>query len=290
MRSEKLVPFDTHATMLGVEISCSEWREGRVIIKNKESRSKELLAFVKGLRVGDSFSPKEFLSVIGRFQFAEAQVMGRIGKLALGNVRSWMNQREVIVDEQLKSELLMLGERVRYERPRLVPPLTKQRPIVVFTDGASEEQLHVVGGLIFFPDDSPPRFFGSLVPPALIAEWFADMKHVIGPVETYAVLFARSLWHQYLVGSRCVYFIDNYGAMDAYVKGSSHSLHFRRMLLAFERLEANGFHWPWFTRVASPSNIADDPTRLGTVECFPDMIRDHGMCPLLGCRLEDFHK
>ena len=25
---EKLVPFDTHATMLGVEISCSEWREG----------------------------------------------------------------------------------------------------------------------------------------------------------------------------------------------------------------------------------------------------------------------
>ena len=96
--SEKLVPFDTHATMLGVEISCSEWREGRVIIKNKESRSKELLAFVKGLRVGDSFSPKEFLSVIGRFQFAEAQVMGRIGKLALGKVRSWMNQGEVIVD------------------------------------------------------------------------------------------------------------------------------------------------------------------------------------------------
>lgn len=89
---DKLVSFDTHATMLGVEISCDGWRDGRLVIKNKESRSKELLAFARGLRVGDSFSPKEFLSVIGRFQFAEAQVMGRIGKLALGNVRSWMNQ------------------------------------------------------------------------------------------------------------------------------------------------------------------------------------------------------
>ena len=58
--------------------------------------------------------------------------MGRIGKLALGNVRSWMNQREVFVDEQLEAELVMLGERVRHERPRVVPPLTKQQPILVF--------------------------------------------------------------------------------------------------------------------------------------------------------------
>ena len=70
-------------------------------------------------------------------------------------------QHEVLVDEQLKAELKMLGERVRHERPRLVPPLTKQQPILVFTDGASEESLHVVGGFIFFPGDDPPRFLGN---------------------------------------------------------------------------------------------------------------------------------
>ena len=286
--SEKLVQFDKQATMLGVQISWAEWKNKQIDVRNKESRSKELLAYVKGLKVGVRLSPKEFLGVIGRFQFAEAQVMGRIGKLALGNVRSWMNQRKVLVDEQLEAELIMLGERVRHERPRLVPPLTKQQPILVFTDGASEESLHVVGGLIFFPGDDPPRFFGSKVPQGLIDGWFVDMKHIIGPVETYAVLGARALWHKRLVGTRCIDFIDNYGAMDAYMKGSSPSVYFRKMLLAFERLEANGYHWPWFTRVPSFSNIADDPTRLGLVQEFPDMIRDNCFRPLLGCRLEDF--
>ena len=60
------------------------------------------------------------------------------------------------------------------------------------------------------------------------------------------------------------------------------------MLLAFERFEANGYHWPWFARVPSFSNIADDPARLGLVEEFPGMARDSCICPLLGCRLEDF--
>ncbi len=101
--SEKLVQFNKQATMLGVEISCAEWKSKRIVVRNKESRSRELLAYVKGLKVDDRLLPKEFLGVIGRFQFAEAQVMGRIGKLALGNVRSWMNHREVLVDEQLEA-------------------------------------------------------------------------------------------------------------------------------------------------------------------------------------------
>ena len=66
----------------------------------------------------------------------------------------------------------------------MVPPLTKQQPILVFTDGASEDALHVVGGLIFFPGDVPPRFFGGKVPKGLTDEWFVDLKRVIGPVET----------------------------------------------------------------------------------------------------------
>ena len=65
---------------LGSEISCAEWKNKQLVVRNKESRSKELLAYVKGLHVGDRLSPKEFLGVIvGRFQFAEDQVMGRIG-------------------------------------------------------------------------------------------------------------------------------------------------------------------------------------------------------------------
>ena len=47
--ADKLVPFDKQATMLGVEISCAEWKNKQIVLKNKGSPSKELLAYVKGL-------------------------------------------------------------------------------------------------------------------------------------------------------------------------------------------------------------------------------------------------
>ena len=53
--------------------------------------------------------------------------------------------------------------------------------------------------------------------------------------------------------------------MDAFIKGSSSNSDIRELLLCFEKLECNGSHWPWFSRVPSASNCADDPTRVGRV-------------------------
>ena len=49
------------------------------------------------------------------------------------------------------------------------------------------------------------------------------------------------------------------------LSGSSASEELRELLLCFEKLEGHGFHWPWFTRVPSASNCADDPTRVGGI-------------------------
>ena len=147
-----------------------------------------------------------------------------------------------------------------------------------------------VGGVLVFPDETCLRFFGANVPGSLVDEWFSAMKHIIGPVETYALLVARSVWHQHLVGKRCIYFCDNYGAMDAFIKGTSSNSDIRELLLCFEKLECNGSHWPWFSRVPSASNCADDPTRVGHVlgRYLKGAIRDRCMCPLTGLQLTDF--
>ena len=42
-----------------------------------------------------------------------------------------------------------------------------------------------MGGVLVFPDQTGPRFFGSDVARPLVDKWFAAMKHIIGPVETY---------------------------------------------------------------------------------------------------------
>lgn len=77
--------------MLGVEVDCGTWQSGHVVIRNKESRSKEIQQLVANMREGGQLTSKEFLSVVGRLQFAEAQVMGRMGKLALHRIRTWMS-------------------------------------------------------------------------------------------------------------------------------------------------------------------------------------------------------
>ena len=144
--------------------------------------------------------------------------------------------------------------------------------------------------MLVFPDDTSPRFFGANVPESLVNDWFAAMKHIIGPVETYALVVARSVWHQHLVNKRCIYFCDNYGAMDAFIKGSSGNPDIRKLLLCFEQLECNGSHWPWFSRVPSASNCADDPTRVGHVlgSFLSGAVRDRCLCPITGLELSDF--
>ena len=241
------------------------------------------------LSEGGHLTSREFLSIVGRLQFAEAQVMGRMGKLALSRIRTWMSQQRVLVTRELLEEFRLLAERFRREKPREVPMLVDSKSILVFTDGASEADCHTVGGVLVFPDETCPRFFGADVPGSLVDKWFSAMKHIIGPVETYALVVARSVWH-HLVGKKCIYFCDNYGAMDAFIKGTSSNSDIRELLLCFEKLECNGSHWPWFSRVPSASNCADDPTRVGHVlgRFLQGAIRDRCMCPITGLQLSDF--
>ena len=75
----------------------------------------------------------------------------------------------------------------------------------------------------------------------------------------------------------------NYGAMDAFINGSSSNSDIRELLLCFEKLECNDSHWPWFSRVPSASNCADDPTRVRHVlgSFLQGAIRDSVCLPSL---------
>ena len=68
-------------------------------------------------------------------------------------------------------------------------------------------------------------------------EWTHD-KHVIGPVKAYAVLVARLVWQQFIAGSHAVFHLENYDAMDVYIKGTSTNAQIRRILLPLRRRSA----------------------------------------------------
>ena len=82
--------------------------------------------------------------------------------------------------------------------------------------------------------------------------------------------------------------LTNYGAIDAFVKGSSTSKRIRDILLAFERCEATRPTWPWFSRVPSASNCADDPSRRVLDKFVGEtFLRERCLCPLTRVFLED---
>ena len=287
---EKLKPFSKKAVVLGVEIDLEDVRDRGVLVRNKPGRLEEVEGVAAKLLEGDQISNADCSKLLGRLQCAEGQVMGRVGKLAMAELRETFKgcQRSITLSKSAKESFRGLLNRLMSGDPRQVPCSPPTMPIVVYTDGASDEGIHAVGGLIFAPFLDRPRFFSVHVPRKLTDHWLETMKHIIGPVELYAVVAARYIWRHILVKAKVIWYIDSFVAMDACIKGVSSNEKMRRLLLAWEEAEALGHVWSWFTRVPSKSNPADEPSR----GCLDGLIaklgaeRDTGSCPLGGTPLQ----
>ena len=277
--------------MLGVELDLSRAGEGIVQLRNKEGRASDVVRAIDASVQEGCIDRKAFSRVAGRVQFADAQVMGRAGKLALADLRAWSAERcgqTLTLDREALGHYEILVRRLSVGTPRSIPCKPAADVRFVFTDGSSEGDDHLVGGILCSSGLTASRFFACRVCPALVHEWGSDLAHIIGPVEMYAVVLARSIWHQFLSGARVVYFIDSFAVLDSCIKGSSKSRHFRRLLAAFERLELNGHSWSWFSRVPSKSNCSDHPSRGVFGHLLSDgYVRDSCLCPITSSALED---
>ena len=185
-----------------------------------------------------------------------------------------------------KESLRLMLQRLEHGRPRELPCSHEVRPVIVFTDGASEGEVNTIGGLLFA--DGHYRYFSCHVPQGLVETWKGSSKHVIAMVELYAVVVARFVWHKFLAGRKAVAFVDNESAKEALVKGSSFNAHFRALLLQLEVAETDLRSWLWISRVPSHSNPGDGPSR-GDDSLVKSLgaTRDGCSCPVLGCLLED---
>ena len=283
----KLKPFESKATVLGVEIDASEAGSGYVLVRNKPGRIEEISEAVNGVLTRGTLTAKEASRILGRIQFADAQVMGRIGRLAMHECRLAIKASEsVVLDRCAVDSLHILMERLSTGKPRRIPCCDQRQPILVFTDGTSESDGHTIGGVVYV--DEQFEYFSCAVPERLVEEWGSIYSHFIGLVELYAILVSRSLWSDHLCESRAIYFIDNNSSMDACIRGTSGSRPVRELLLCWERIEEKARSWTWFTRVPSQSNPADEPSRA----CHDLMlelgaVRRQAVCPLTGASLID---
>ena len=77
---EKLNPFSPSASVLGIEIDCSASPEGWVDVRNKDGRAGEVCMGLELLLQEGFLLRRDLPRILGRIQFADAQVLGKAGR------------------------------------------------------------------------------------------------------------------------------------------------------------------------------------------------------------------
>ena len=136
-------------------------------------------------------------------------------------------------------------------------------PLILYTDGAVEGGEVTCGAVLFdFPNDEV-RYFGARVPVEFVQEWEAlGVVHAVAQSELLPVTVSRLIWRSRLLSRRVIHFIDNEGIRQALITGGTKSLSCTALLSQTSRLGIDLGANFWYARIPSPSNIADDPSRL----------------------------
>ena len=277
---DKLLDFSNEAEMLGIKLDLSGSRSGVVVVDNKESRKGEMADLLGKILETKKVVPSELPSTLGKLQYADMQVSGRTGKLAMCDIRALAYDGSKAVDIPPETCLAfeMLRRRLVSGKPKRFEVTALEKPIVIFPDGAFEQDdtgkpIATVGGVCLTPSGEV-QVFGCHVDEAILRSWLDKFEHPVGLVELYGVATAYVLWSQY----------HNWTSLDVFVKGSSNEPLWREVLLAFEACDCEFSTVPWIARVPSSSKVADPPSR-GSVEsisCLKPFRMIEAKCPISG--------
>ena len=121
------------------------------------------------------------------------------------------------------------------------------------------------------------------------SQWKSEGKvHLVGPIEMYAIVVARSLWKTVIGRRRVLLFVDNWPVLDTFVKGTAAEKIWRQLLMVLKKEDEEFPTYIWAARVPSHSNPADNPSR-GTLNPLKFMGELHvrkTSCPILNVPLK----
>ncbi|CAE7256827.1 unnamed protein product [Symbiodinium sp. CCMP2592] len=283
---DKELPFSSVADLLGVRLDLRAKDFSCVTVANKPDRAREISESVAKVLSDGQVVVREADSLFGRIQYADSQIMGRRGKLALSTLRKLSRGSGVhLLSSTDREAFAVLQMRMDAGEPRRIQVGSSGPSLVVYTDGACEpgaaRSLCAVGGVLYASWNGAVkvRYFGVTLSDSLVDLWAeSGKKHLIGLVELYALVLARFVWGRLLDDRRVLYFIDHVGVLSATINCTSRDELWRTLLIHLEKADARPCIG-WYARVPSQSNPADPPSRGCWI--FPmceHAIRDHPAC------------
>eukprot|EP00971_Amphidinium_carterae_P348792 6490676-Amphidinium_carterae.1 len=157
---------------------------------------------------------KIFETLVGRLQFARGQLIGHALVPALSTLyRKLQVHRHMVEFSIADCRLVRLAiDSLQKGPPRVIRAGEDRRPIRIYTDGASEENLHSVGAVVMDPTGNLPLVLSAKVPDCLAEMLLHRSKSIIAEVELLAIVRIKILMAASIRGKRVVYYIDNEGA------------------------------------------------------------------------------
>ena len=183
--------FSSMTDLLGVTLDLTDRGMDEVRVCNKLECKKDLTMSLNEVIDSKCLNPMHIPSLFGRLQFAESQILGRAGGLALKTLRQPETRRcnKVDLDAEQITMFGFLKRRLNHAKPRSITTTSSCPPVLVFTDGAYEPADTAgdlvgrasIGGVIFVREISRIvcRAFGCVLPKTVVDMWAkAGKKHL----------------------------------------------------------------------------------------------------------------
>ena len=276
LSSDKTTEWSTSFEALGVLFEMDQTGTGVLKVKNTERRRRELVTAIRGHLENGLMGQKEALQLRGRLQFAQAQFFGRLGRRCLVEITRHAYGGRRKIPGYTKDLLEEFCKFLDAAQPRLVGQVSC-RSFMILTDAAFETETRSggLGGVLLTGSGTALSFFS--VPISEIQTQVLSMEDeqtIIYELEMLGVLvglklltgqtaaFAESYsQHGATAGTGVIVYLDNDAARHAYISGSA-----KKGVAGMLVDEANFLEYvhgflPWYARVASPANLADQPSR-----------------------------
>ena len=258
---KKAAAFDLQMQALGVQYDLEGIWHGQLVVQNKPGRLERILQLTKEFNDNKKGEGQIAATIGGLLNFSGGFVLGHSLKPATQLLYRWMSPSRP--PDSLKAELCDLIRVLIHDvKPKKVTVNDIETPVLIYTDGAFENEVGTWGALVIDPYTKACDVFAGSVPSHLTRFWIENVgQQIICEVEMYAYICVR--WHlrAALDGRLGICFIDNEACRMSLVKRNSSSTAMLLLTSIVSIVDANRPFGAWFERVPSFSNLADMPSR-----------------------------
>ena len=166
--------------MLGAVVDLSEMSHGRIMVRNKPARLDDIAQLVNAILSKPKVPQSLIETLRGRLLYAAGHTFGKCTQLAVQLIaKATRSGPLVLLDERTKQVIRSALEMLQTSGPRVVAGWSGTKPILIFTDGACEQEgIKVTHGAVF-ADFFEDRFlyFGDDIPQCWTSKWRASARH-----------------------------------------------------------------------------------------------------------------